>query len=120
MAKNTRSRKPRYVGYVRYVVDAAIKSQVNASTESQGKLLDKFAKCVDDGYKFSIAYDDDSNTYMVSIYGDSLSSPYPGVGLAARHSDLIKALRLLDIVHHQVYAAGWPEVLEDSPDQYTW
>jgi len=116
----SRKKAPKYVGYVRYTVDKAIKAAVEKCKLSEEKVLQVLLSHVANGHKLSFAYDADSDTYNVSLYGHDHNSPYPGVGLSARHQTLVKAMVLLHVLNSEVYAEGWPDQPGDSPDQYTW
>jgi hypothetical protein len=116
----TQNRAAKYVGYVRYTVDKQIKDMVNESALTMDTALAGLLKLVEDGDKLSISYDQESDTYTVALYGSSRLSAHPGVGLSARHSVLLTALKLLHVVHYDVFAGEWPENVENNVDQYNW
>lgn len=115
-----RKQKTKYVGYVRYTVDEAVKAAVKKCTLSQAKLIEHFVALTQDGYKFSIEYDSGQDTYNVSLYGSQADCENVGVGLAARHAEMLKAMRLLYVLHFELYQEGWPQQPKEAPDQYTW
>lgn len=112
---------PKYQGYVRYVVDKALKTAVNQNTLVEPALMEYFVRvCEDQVCKFSLAYDESSDTFTAGLYGHTHESAHPGVGLNARHSESLKALRLLYELHENVFSHSWPFNPEEAADQYNW
>ena len=112
--------KPRYRGFVRYLVDEAIKKQVKANKMPIEQLFLAFMPVIQEGHKLSIHHDSDSETYTAMLYGNVRGHSHAGLGLSGRHSDFEKALKLLYEVHFTVFNQEWPTDIENQLDQYDW
>ena len=111
--------KAKFVGYVRYSLDTAVKAMVREKNYTDGAIWKKIQGHIDEGYKFGLVYEEENNAYFASLYAGDRNHPNAGLLLGARHSDLGTACSLLLVLHEDVFQTEWPTP-DDHGDQYTW
>lgn len=116
--KNT-EKKANFLGYVPYNVDTPIKDAVKKSDMSLKDALEHVARLADDGCKVSVSYEDSRGCYFVQAFQQQPKHVNAGLILSTRHSDLETALKLLIVLHEDVFAEVWVNP-EKGSSQYDW
>lgn len=111
--------KAQYSGYVPYTVDAAIKKMVHKLDFTPANLVELVQGLTDDGCKVSVTWEDERQCYFVQAFQQTKGHVNAGLILSARHSDLMKAAALLQVLVTEVMPDAWVNP-ESDVSQYLW
>lgn len=108
-----------YAGHVQYFMSREVKKAVLECAHTQAGLLEHFTRIVDDGYRFSLEYDEKNAAYAASLFQRKPGANNEGYILAARHVDITRCLAILYIMHEDVFDTRWPTT-EREANGYDW
>lgn len=96
-----------FQGYAVSNLTKEVKAAIKKDKITEKQLIDWMLACAIDGYKVSLSFDHENETYQASLYCQDPNSPNAGLMLSQRHIDAITALKALRTIHSEVYAGVW-------------
>lgn len=109
----------KYEGHVQYYMSKEVKQAVLDCSLDQPALLEHFTRLIDDGYRFSLEYDEKNAAYSASLFQRKPGSDNAGYILTARHVDITRCMAILYIMHEDVFDTLWPTSQKES-NGYDW
>lgn len=99
-----------YAGHIAYYVDDSVKAAVGKLDKPMSVVVDDLLTMAVRGYRFAVEYDYANLAYHSSLFCRNRSDDNAGWILAARHSDLERAVRLLWVMQFEVFDDYiWPK-----------
>jgi len=98
--------------FVRYELDKAQQSECKAWDIGEDGLLDLVSAAIDDGYRFSLKWDDYSECYGVFMQPVVPEGSNAGLILTGRGSTVGKSIKQVLYKHHTCLAGDWSEYAE--------
>lgn len=109
-----------YKGYVPVYIDDDTKKAIKAKLGTPKDLLLRLEKYLEDGYKFTLSWDDYNSCISASLFDTDSKRPTGGYILSAKHVDMVVALTTLVHLHEIVYPDGWDVERANTGNQVSW
>lgn len=104
---NRKAVTAQYRGYIPVYLNEAMKTAIRSKPGNSEAYIAKLERWVEDGYRFSINWDEQNECCVLSLYDLDARRQTGGYILSARHAEFHVAFDTLVYLHETVYADGW-------------
>jgi len=109
-----------YKGYIPVYLSDEQKNQIKQNLPTGKDIFNKLDRFVEDGYRFTLAWDDFNNCINASLFDNDVRRPAAGYILSAKHVELVVCLATLVYLHEVVYPDGWDIERVNTGNQVNW